>query len=67
MLPIPVLVSEIKDSKGRKLFVAVSPFLPCGGHGKTFEKAVHEAKDAIELYLEDEDVKIRAEVFSISG
>ena len=40
-----------------KLYVALCPELDVGSQGKSVEEALANLKEALELYLEDEDVK----------
>ena len=47
-----------------RLYVALCPELDVGSQGKSVEEALANLKEALELYLEDEDVKrpMKAEV-----
>jgi predicted RNase H-like HicB family nuclease len=40
-----------------RLYVALCPELDAGSQGKSVEEALANLKEALELYLEDEDVK----------
>ena len=50
--------------KEGKLQIAWSPELDIASQGKTVEDAISNLKEAIELYLEDEDAKIPADRLS---
>lgn len=41
-----------------KLYVALCPDLDIASQGKTVEEALKNLKEAIELYLEDEDAEV---------
>ncbi len=43
-------------TKEERLFVANCPELDIASQGETIEEAINNLKEAIELYLEDEDV-----------
>ena len=45
-------------AKEGKWYVASSPELDIASQGKTKDEALKNLKDAIELYLEDEDAKV---------
>ncbi len=51
-LELPVEITE-EDS----LFIALCPVFNVGSQGKTEEEALFNAKEALQLYLEDEDVQ----------
>lgn len=44
-------------SKEKNWIVAVCPELDVASEGKTVEEALKNLKEAVELYLEDEDLK----------
>ncbi len=44
-------------TKEERLFVANCPELDIASQGETIEEAINNLKEAIELYLEDEDVE----------
>ncbi|MFH1256681.1 MAG: type II toxin-antitoxin system HicB family antitoxin [Candidatus Diapherotrites archaeon] len=46
-------------TKGEVAFVALCPELGVASQGKTEQSALKNLKEAMELYLEDEDVKER--------
>lgn len=43
--------------KEERLFVALCPELDVGSQGKSVEEALANLREALELYLEDEDVE----------
>ncbi|MFQ6136862.1 MAG: type II toxin-antitoxin system HicB family antitoxin [Candidatus Hydrothermarchaeales archaeon] len=45
-------------TKGEKYYVSLCPELDIASQGKNVEEALENLKEAIELYLEDEDVEI---------
>ena len=45
-------------TKEEKLYVAHCPELDVASQGKTVEEALENLREAIELYLEDEDVEV---------
>ena len=45
-------------SRGEKWYVAHCPELEVASQGKNVESALENLKEAIELYLEDEDAKV---------
>lgn len=45
-------------TKGGKYYVSLCPELDIASQGKNVEEALENLKEAIELYLEDEDVEI---------
>jgi len=49
--------------KENPMYVSWCPELDIGSQGKTIEKAIANVKEAIELYLEDEDVFIPPELY----
>lgn len=49
-------------TKEDKWFVALCPELDIASQGKTQDKALKNLKEAIELYLEDEDARIPLKV-----
>jgi predicted RNase H-like HicB family nuclease len=49
--------------KEGKLQVAWSPELDIASQGKSVEDAIGNLREAIELYLEDEDAKIPVDLF----
>lgn len=44
----------LKSPSGSNWYIATCPVLDIATQGKTYEEAVKNIKDAIELYLEDE-------------
>jgi len=44
-------------TKEERLFVANCPELEIASQGETIEEAINNLKEAIELYIEDEDAK----------
>lgn len=44
------------------MYVALCPELDIASQGKTVEEVLKNLKEAIELYLEDEDAKIPKEI-----
>lgn len=53
------MLSAVIRKEGR-LYVAWNPDLDIASQGKTPEESVANLKEAIELYLEDEDARIPA-------
>ena len=53
------LFSTVITKEG-KLYVSWCPELDIASQGKSIEEAISNLKEAIELYLEDEDAKIPA-------
>lgn len=51
-LELPI---ELKEEDG--CFIAICPVFSIGSQGKTKEQALKNAREALELYLEDEDVQ----------
>jgi len=49
--------SSVVNKEG-KWYVATSPELGITSQGRNFESALENLREAIELYLEDEDAKI---------
>ena len=47
----------IELTKEDSLFIAICPVFCVGSQGKTEEEALSNAKEALQLYLEDEDVQ----------
>jgi len=47
----------IELTKEDSLFIAICPVFCVGSQGKTEEEALLNAKEALQLYLEDEDVQ----------
>ncbi|MEN4018983.1 MAG: type II toxin-antitoxin system HicB family antitoxin [Methanobacterium sp.] len=47
----------IELTKEDSLFIAICPVFCVGSQGKTEEEALNNAKEALQLYLEDEDVQ----------
>jgi predicted RNase H-like HicB family nuclease len=50
-------------NKENNLFVAFCPELDLASQGETIEEALRNLKEAIELYLEDEDVDFSSQQF----
>ncbi len=46
-------------NKENNLYTAWCPELDIASQGKSIEEAIENLKEAIELYLEDEDAKLR--------
>lgn len=51
-LEVPVEITREDD-----MFIAISPVFCIGSQGKSEKEALINAKEALELYLEDEDVQ----------
>ncbi len=49
--------SSVVNKEG-KLYVATSPELGVTSQGRSFELALENLREAIELYLEDDDAKV---------
>lgn len=45
-------------TKGQKYYVSICPELDIASQGKTVEEALENLKEAVELYLEDQDAVI---------
>ena len=54
-------LSAVVRKEGR-LYVALCPEFDVASQGKSFEEALENLKEALELYLEDEDVERPSEV-----
>jgi len=50
-------IIQVKIFKGEKYYVAECLDLPVVSQGKTLDEVVANIKEAIELHLEDEDLK----------
>lgn len=54
-------------TKEERLFVANCPELDIASQGESIEEALFNLKEAIELYLEDEDVEYSGADFELAG
>ena len=54
-ISVPFVV--FKSPSGSKWYIATCPVLDIATQGETYEKAVKNIKEVIELYLEDEDTE----------
>lgn len=54
-ITVPFVV--FKSPSGSKWYIAACPVLDIATQGKTYEDAVKNIKEAIELYFEDEDTE----------
>ena len=54
-MSVPFVV--FKSPSGSKWYIANCPVLDISTQGKTYEEAVKNIKEAIELYFEDEDTE----------
>ena len=50
-------IVQVKISRGEKYYVAECLDLPVVSQGRTLDEVVENVKEAIELHLEDEDLK----------
>ena len=55
-IPLPVIVTEERVGR-KKYFVAWCPVVDVVSQGRTYEEAMKNIEEALELYFEDPDAK----------